>query len=126
MKKLIARTVIALALSSLVGATAVAGAKRERIKLDEAVRVGETTIEAGSYEVKYDKVSGELSFMKGRKVVAKAKARAEQSSAKNRSTTFTIGSEGSGRVMRSIAFGGDKQVFVLGEAGGGAVTGGTR
>ena len=125
MKKLIARTFITLALISLAGASAMAGGQRDRLKLDEDTRVGETTVEAGSYDVKFDKESGELSFMKGGKVVAKAKARSEQSAAKNRNTTFTVGSENGGRVLRSVAFGGSKQIAVLGEAGG-AASGGTQ
>ena len=125
MKKLIARTFITLALFSLVGVGAMAGDQRDRLKLDEATRVGETTVEAGSYDVKYDKESGELSFVKGGKVVAKAKARSEQSAAKNRNTTFTVASDNGVSVLRSVAFGGSKQIAVLGEAGG-ASTGGTQ
>ena len=125
MKKLIARTFITLALVSLAGVSAAAGDQRDRLRLDEDTRVGETTVEAGSYDVKFDKESGELSFLKGGKVVAKTKARSEQSAAKNRNTTFTVGSENGVSVLRSVAFGGSKQVAVLSESGG-AASGGTQ
>ena len=124
MKHLIVRTVIALALVSLAGASALAGNK-DRIKLDEAVRLGETTVEAGSYDVKFDEESGELSLLKGSKVVAKAKARSQESAAKHRNTTFTVAEENGGRVLRSVAFGGSRQIAIVG-ASGGSASGGTQ
>jgi hypothetical protein len=126
MKKMIARTVITLALFTLAGASALAGDQRDRIKFDEDVRLGGATVEAGSYDVKFDKESGELSLVKGGKVVAKAKARSEQAASKNRSTTFTIGEENGGRVLRSVSFGGSKQIAVVGESAGGAASGVTQ
>lgn len=125
MKKLIARTVITLALVSLAGASALAGDQRSRIRLEADTRVGGATVEAGSYDVKFDEESGELTFQKGGKVVAKAKARSEQAASKHRSTIYTIAQENGGRVLRSIGFGGSRQVAVIGEAGG-ATTGGTQ
>lgn len=124
MKHLIVRTVIALALVSLAGASALAGNK-DRIKLSDAVRLGETTVEAGTYDVKFDEETGELSLLKGSKVVAKAKAHSKEAASKNRNTTFTIAEENGAQVLRSVSFGGSKQVAVVGEAGG-ATTGGTQ
>jgi len=126
MKKLIARTVITLAVLSLASAGALAGGKKGSIKLREDVQIGGVTVEAGSYDVVFDKESGELSIMKGRKVVAKTKAHTEQAASKARTTTFTVAGEKDSRVLRSLTFGGDRQVIVLGETGGGAVTGGTQ
>ena len=125
MKRLIASTVMTLALLSLGGATALAG-QRERIKLSDDVRVGDATVEAGSYDVKFDEETGELSFLKGGKVVAKVKARSQEAASKNRSTTFTTAEENGALVLRSVAFGGSKQVAVVGEAGGAAGNGGTQ
>ena len=124
MKKLIARTLSTLAIFSLTAAGALAGDQKDRIKLSEDISVSGSTVEAGSYDVAFDKESGELSIRKGGKVVAKAKASVEQSSPKARSTTYTIASENGARVLRSVAFAGGKRI-VLAE-GGGAVTGGNQ
>jgi hypothetical protein len=126
MRKMIARTVITLAISTLTVATALAGDQRSKIKLDEDTRVGGATVEAGSYDVRFDEESGEISFVKGGKVVAKAKARAEQAASKHRSTTFVVAEENGGRVLRSVGFGGSKQTAVVGDSANGATTGGTQ
>ena len=126
MRKMITRTVITLALSTLTVATALAGDQRSRIKLEEDTRIGGATVVAGSYDVRFDEESGELSIMKGSKVVAKTKARSEQAASKHRNTTFLVAEENGGRVLRSIGFGGSKQVAVVGDSVAGATTGGTQ
>lgn len=124
MRQLITRTVIALALVSLAGVSALAGNK-DRIKLADAVRLGETTVESGTYDVKFDDETGELQLLKGSKVVAKAKARSQEAASKHRNTTFTLAEENGAQVLRSVSFGGSKQIAVVGEAGGTA-SGGTQ
>ena len=120
----IARTLSTLAIFSLAAAGALAGDQKDRIKLTEDISVSGSTVEAGSYDVAFDKESGELSIKKGGKVVAKAKASVEQSSSKARTTTYTVAAENGARVLRSVAFAGGKRI-VLAE-GGGAVTGGNQ
>jgi hypothetical protein len=122
MKKFFARAVAAAIVCTLTGAVALADGKSSKIKVSEDFQLNGTSVKKGTYEVSFDEQTGELSLKRDRKVVAKAKARAEQTGTKSRNTTFTIGDENGGRVLRSVTFSGDKQTVIVGE--GGAATAG--
>ena len=125
MRNLIARTVITLAVFALAGVGALAGGKKDRVDFRQDFEVNGTTVEKGSYDVSFDKEAGELSIIKGGKVIAKSKARAEQSESKNKYTAVRVSTESGRGVLRSISIAGDRQTVVLGE-GGGASAGGTQ
>jgi len=124
MKKFFARAVAAAAVCALAATSAFADGKSGRIKITEDFQLDGAAVKKGTYEVSFDEQAGELSLKRGGKVVAKAKARAEQIGSKSRNTTFTIGEEGGGRVLRSVTFEGDRETVVVG-AGGGATTAGS-
>lgn len=124
MKKFFARTVAALVICALSGALALADGKKDQIKVMEGFQLNGATVEKGTYEVSFDEKAGEISLKRKGKVVAKSKARAEQSDSKSKYTTFTVGEAGGGRVLRSVTFSGDRRTVVIGE--GGAAAAGTQ
>ena len=122
MKKFFARAVAAALVCALCGAVALADGKSGRIKVTEDFQLDGTAVKKGTYQVSFDEQTGELSLKRGGKVVAKAKARVEQTGSKSRNTTFTIGDENGGRALRSVTFEGDRQTVIVG-AGGAAAAG---
>jgi hypothetical protein len=122
MKKGIGRTFVAVLVLALACVSALASGKGDRISVQETFQLNGTTIERGSYDVSFDAEAGELSIKKNGKVIAKSKARAEQSESKSRDTTFTTKTDNGSRVLSSVRFAGDRQTILVGAAGG-AVTG---
>ncbi len=64
----------ALAVCTLVSATALANVKSNNVTFTADVTVGDTLVEKGSYKVSFDDESSELKVLKGSKVVAQTKA----------------------------------------------------
>ena len=124
MKKFFARTFTAFVICALAGAIALADSKKDQIKVTEDFQLNGASVEKGTYEVSFDEKAGEISLKRRGKVVAKSKARAEQSESKSKYTTFSVGETGGSRVLRSVTFAGSKQTVIVGE--GGMTTGGTQ
>ncbi|HVG31105.1 MAG TPA: hypothetical protein VM864_15450 [Pyrinomonadaceae bacterium] len=123
MRKQIVRVVTGVFILALACTAALASGKSEQLNFHEDFQLNGTKIEKGTYKVSYDAKSGELSVAdKEGKVVARAKARAEQSEKKNRYTTFTTGTENGAKLLRSVSFAGERQSIVVGEGGGPAAT----
>ena len=112
------RTVVALLIAVMTSAMAFAKSKKETVTLPSDLSVNGTLVKKGTYEVKFDEQTNELSILKGSKVVAKATARVEQSGDKARS--FEIRSSGGGDAAQLVAvrFGGSSQSIVLNQNGG--------
>lgn len=121
MKKFFARTLTAFVICTLAGAVALADNKKDQIKVTEEFQLNGAAVEKGTYEVSFDEKAGEISLKRRGKVIARSKARVEQTESKSKYTTFTVGEAGGGRVLRSVTFAGNRQTVVVGE-GGGATT----
>ena len=123
MRKQIVRVVTGVFILALACSAALANGKSEQVKFYEDFQLNGTKLEKGTYKVTYDAKSGELSVAElGGKVIARAKARTEQSEKKNRYTTFTTGAENGAQLLRSVSFAGERQKVVVGEGGGAAAT----
>src|SRR4030095_14506091 len=94
MKSFLNHIAIALLITSLAGITAFAKTKKQTVTLDTAMKLNGTVVNKGTYELKFDDASGELSLVKDNKVVARATASAEKRDTKAR--RFALRSTGSG------------------------------
>jgi hypothetical protein len=68
-------------------------------------KVDETLVKRGTYEVVFNEESGELSILKGRKLVAKASGRLEMREGKVKGTEFLTVMDGNETAFVSISFG---------------------
>ncbi len=100
MKSFLNHIAIALLITSLAGITAFAKTKKQTVTLDSAMKLNGTVVNKGTYELKFDDASGELSLVKGDKVVAKATASSEKRDTKAR--RFALRSTGSGNDLQLI------------------------
>ncbi|HLM58922.1 MAG TPA: hypothetical protein VK422_22655 [Pyrinomonadaceae bacterium] len=107
---------IALVVCALLGSTALAGGKSKNVSFDVDVTVGDTLVERGGYEVRFDDKSQELSIRKGGKVVAKTTATlGESKSIGKYRTAYTTLRDASGtRLLATVDMGG-KYAIVSGE-----------
>lgn len=107
---------IALVVCALLGSTALAGGKSKNVSFDVDVTVGDTLVERGDYEVRFDDKSQELSIRKGGKVVAKTTATLGDSKSIGKyRTTYTTLKDASGtRLLATVDMGG-KYAIISGE-----------
>ncbi|MCA1558133.1 MAG: hypothetical protein LC731_06290 [Acidobacteria bacterium] len=112
------RTAMILALCVFVSAQGFANGKSESVTLPQDVIINGTLVKKGEYKLKFDEQTGELLFLKGKKVVARTSARLEKREKGAQRTEFGLIQEGNGKALRSIAFRGERQTIVMHERGG--------
>ena len=115
MRKFLNRTALALLACIMTGAIALAAeVKTKDVTLPQDVMINGTLLKQGTYKMKFDNQTGELSFIKNKAVVAKTTARFEQRQRRASDLEFgLIPRSDSSRVLRSITFAGDKQSLIL-------------
>ena len=122
MKSVISKVLAVLMVGALTGVVALAKVKKERVTFDNDIKVNGTLVKKGTYEVKFDDESGQLSIVKNGKVVVEAATRLEARS--NKAADFQIRSITNGNELQlaGVTFGGsDKDVMI---ANNGASTSG--
>ncbi len=118
MKKLSARIIVALAICALAFNTALAGVKSKTVTFGVDFVVGNTTVKKGTYKLKFDTATNELTIMsKDNSVVAKAAARLEKRQSAATGTEIILAQQGQNQALVSVAFMGDSQNIVLNASG---------
>jgi hypothetical protein len=79
------------------------------------VTVNGTVVKKGTYKVMFDDQSGELTIAKDKNTVAKTKARAEKRENKASRTEVNSSQKDNVQHLRSITFGGDNRLIVIGD-----------
>lgn len=113
MNKFLSRIALALMACALLGSVALAGIKTKQVTLPQDVMINGTMLKQGTYKMKFDDQTGELSFIKDKTTVAKTTARMEQRQNAPRFIEFGIDTQGESKLLRSITFAGDKQKLVI-------------
>ena len=80
-------------------------------------KINGTLVKHGEYDVVFDKETGELSIVKGSKVVVTTATRLEQREGKARSTETNTIVDGDETRLVSITFGGSDQRVVVNQGG---------
>jgi hypothetical protein len=113
MKTILSRIALALLITSLAGLSVFAKGKRETVNFLTNIKVNGTLVNKGVYDLKFDDKTGELTIMKGSKVIA----RAATSTAKRerKAQTLEIRTSGSGdeTQLTSVAFSGSEENIVI-------------
>jgi hypothetical protein len=77
--------------------------------------VNGTVVKKGNYKVTFNEQAEELSILKGKNVVAKTPARAENRNTKATETELKVATKDSTKVLRSITFAGENQTIIVKE-----------
>jgi hypothetical protein len=117
MKSVINRILVAFLLVTLAGTAAFAKTKMGRVSFTSDIKVNGTLVKKGDYDVTFDEKSGELSFEKNGKVIAKTAATLEQRYRKAAGTEFETKQAEMGIDLVALTFGGSDQKVVLTQAG---------
>jgi hypothetical protein len=114
MKKLIARTVLALAVCVMTDTVTWANVINKHVTFSTDVMVNGTLFKKGNYKLKFDDQTGELTFLNG-KTPVKVMAHWEHLDKKARQTTIISIRHSNSEALQRIIFGGEDKALTLGE-----------
>jgi hypothetical protein len=78
MKSIVRKIGAVVMVGALTSVVAFAKVHKEKVTFDSDIKVNGTVVKKGTYDLKFDDESGQLSITKNGKVVAQAMAKAEQ------------------------------------------------
>ena len=117
MKSIVNRMVVVLMVGALTSVAAFAKVHKHTVTFDNDTKVNDTVVKKGTYQVKFDDESGQLSIVKNGKVVAQAMARFEARSRKASDFVLRSQGEGDGRQLIGVTFGGSDKDVVISNSG---------
>ena len=122
MKSIVSKMLAVLMVGALTGVVALAKVKRERVTFDNDIKVNGTLVKKGSYDVKFDEETGQLSIVKNGKVIVETATRTETRAKK--ANDFVVRSVVNGNEVQlaGVTFGGSDKDIVI--ANNGASTSG--
>ena len=116
MKSIMSRMLVVLMVGALTSVVALAKVQKQRVTFDEDIKVNGTVVKKGTYDVKFDDESNQLSIMKNGKVVAQAMARLEAREKKANDFQLRSTNKNNEQQLTGVTFGGsDKDVIVVTE-----------
>jgi len=122
MKSIASKMMAVLMVGALTGVVALAKVHKEKVTFDSDIKVNGTLVKKGTYDVKFDDESGQLSITKNGKTVAQATAKLEQREKKANDFQLRSTVNGDETNLTGITFGGsDKNVVIT--SGGSSTTG---
>ena len=113
MKTLLNRIAFALLITALASVAALAKGKTEKVTFPTNIKVNGTLVKEGVYDLKFDDKTGELSIMKGGKVLAKANTSAAKRDRKAQTLELRTSGTGDDTQLTSVAFAGSDENLVL-------------
>lgn len=123
MKSIVNRMVVVLMVAALTSVVALAKVHKQKVTFENDIKVNGTLVKKGTYDIKFNDETGQLSIVKNGKTVAEAMARFEPRSKKANDFQLRSTVNGDETQLTSVTFGGsDKDVVI---SNGGASTTGT-
>ena len=117
MKSIVNRIVVVVMIGALASVAAFAKTHKHRVTFENDIKVNGTLVKKGSYDVKFDDETGQLSIIKNGKTVAQAMAKLEARDKK--AGDFQVRSTGIGdeAQLLGVTFGGSTQDVVISNNG---------
>jgi len=113
MRSIVNRMVVVLVVGALTSVVALAKVQKHQVTFENDTKVNGTLVKKGTYDLKFDDQTNQLSIVKNGKTIAQAMTRFEQRDKK--AGDFQLRSSGSGDECQliGVTFGGsDKNVLV--------------
>lgn len=122
MKSIVSRMVAIVMVGALTGVVAFAKVHKQKVTFENDIKVNGTLVKKGTYDLKFDDESGQLSIVKNGKTVAQAMAKLETREKKASDFQLRSTTSGDEQQMIGVTFGGsDKDVIIT--TGGASTTG---
>ena len=113
MKSIVNRVIVVLLVGALTSVVALAKVHKQKVTFENDIKVNSTVVEKGTYDLKFDDESGQLSIVKNGKTIAQAMTKLEPRAKK--AADFQLRSTGSGAdsQLLGVTFDGwDKDVVI--------------
>ncbi len=115
MKSIVSKVAAVVMVGALTSVVAFAKVQKEKVTFDSDIKVNGTVVKKGTYDLKFDDESGQLSITKKGKVVAQAMAKAEQREKKANDFQLRSTSDKGETNLIGVTFNGsDKNVVITG------------
>ena len=117
MKSIVNRIAVVVMISALTSVAAFAKTHKHKVTFENDTKVNGTMVKKGTYDLKFDDETGQLSVIRNGKVVAQAMAKFETRDKK--ASDFQIRSTGTGddTQLLGVTFGGSTQDVVINNNG---------
>ena len=124
MKSMVNRMVAILMVGALTGVVAFAKVHKQRVTFENDVKVNGTLVKKGSYDVKFDDATGQLTIAKNGKTVVQAMAKLQSREKKANDFQLRSTVNGDETQLTGVTFNGsDKDIVIT--SGGASTTGGS-
>ena len=121
MKSIVSKMVAVVMVGALTGVVALAKVHKQKTTFENDIKVNGTLVKKGTYDVKFDDETGQLTIAKNGKTVAQATAKLEQREKKANDFQLRSTVNGDEQQLTGVTFGGsDKDVVIT---SGGSSTG---
>jgi hypothetical protein len=122
MKSIMSRMLVVLLVGALTSVAALAKVHKHKVTFEDDIKVNGTVVKRGTYDVKFDDETNQLSILKNGKVVAQAMARLESRAKKANDFQLRSTNKDNEQQLTGVTFGGsDKDVIIT--EGGASTTG---
>ena len=122
MKSIVSKMVAVVMVGALTGVVALAKVHKQKTTFESDIKVNGTLVKKGTYDVKFDDETGQLTIAKNGKTVAQATAKLEQRDKKANDFQLRSTVNGDEQNLTGVTFGGsDKDVVIT--SGGSSTTG---
>jgi hypothetical protein len=113
MKSIVNKVLAVLMVGALTSVVALAKVQKAKATFDSDIKVNGTLVKKGSYDVKFDDETGQLSIIKNGKVIAEAMTRLEARNKKAADFQIRSVTNGNEVQLAGVTFGGsDKDVMI--------------
>lgn len=117
MKSIMNRMLAVLMVGTLMSVVALAKVHKHKVTFADDIKVNDTIVKKGTYDVKFDDETGQLSIVKRGKVVAQATAKIEQRAKKANDFQLRSVVNAQDTQLVSVTFSGsDKDIVITGGA----------
>jgi predicted RNA methylase len=116
MKKFTSRMAIVLAICVMTSVMAFAKEKTKKITIPQDMSINGTLVKKGTYKMKFDEQTGELSIVVDKNTTVKTAARVEKHDRKVFRTEIGTTIQGANQSLRSITFKGESESIVVGNS----------
>jgi hypothetical protein len=117
MKSMVSRMVAILMVGALTGVVAFAKVHKQRVNFENDIKVNGTLVKKGSYEVRFDDETGQLTIAKNGKTVVQAMAKLEAREKKASDFQLRSTVNGDETQLTGVTFGGSDKDIVITNSG---------
>ena len=117
MKSIVNKMVAVLMVGALTGVVALAKVHKHKVTFENDIKVNGTLVKKGTYDVKFDDQTGQLSIARNGKTVAQAMTRLEAREKKANDFQLRSTSSGDDLQLTGLTFGGSDKDVVISNTG---------